>query len=117
MAVRPDQDRRVGGDSEKFLTLEEVAQRLALPADEVEALIRRGTLPSFRLGGSLLRVRVQDLEALQLKGVSGRRPVSRSSPARPDTLWERIVDFFYFHDFYIVVLLVLLVLLTIILTL
>ncbi len=106
MAVRADEDRRVGGQSEKLLTLEEAARRLQLPADDVEAMIRQGKLASFRLGGSLLRVRLRDIERM-----SG--PLQRG----PTTPWERIVDFFYFNDFYIVVLLLLLTLLAIILTL
>ena len=109
MAVRPDQDRRVGGGAEKLLTLEEAARRLKLPADDVESMIRRGQLASFRLGGSILRVRARDVDAL--------RPNSRGVPARPATGWERVVDFFYFNDFYIVVLLILLTLLTVILAL
>lgn len=105
MAVRSGEDRRVGGEPEKLLTLEEAARRLHLPADDVEAMIRQGRLPSFRLGGTLLRVRLQDVEAM---GAPRRR--SRTAA------WERVIDFFYFNDFYIVVLLLLLTLLAIILT-
>lgn len=113
MAVRSSEDRRVGGQPEKLLTLEEAARRLNLPADDVEAMIRQGKLASFRLGGSLLRVRLRDIEAIHGGGFSrpAVRPRSRSAP------WERVIDFFYFNDFYIVVLVLLLTLLAIILTL
>jgi excisionase family DNA binding protein len=105
VAVRTGKDRRVGGGSEKLLTLEEAARRLHLPADDVEAMIRRGGLSSFRLGGTLLRVRAGDIDALQRE-------------CRPQgTFWERLVDFFYFNDFYILLLLLLLTLLTIIFSL
>ena len=56
MAVREDQNRRVDRNPEKLLTLEQAARRLGLPADDVEVMIRSGRLPSFRLGGALLRV-------------------------------------------------------------
>lgn len=118
MAVRTDQDRRMGGGAEKLLTLGEAARRLELPADDVESMIRRGELPSFRLGGSLVRVRAKDVDAVRRKAVSARPlPLRPARPGRPATFWERLVDFFYFNDFYIVVLLILLTLLTIILAL
>lgn len=109
MAVRPSQDRRVGRGAEKLLTLEEAARRLGVPADDVGSMIRRGELAAFRLGGSLLRLRAVDVEALRSR---------RSGPSpHPATFWDRVVDFFYFNDFYIVVLLIGLTLLTIILAL
>lgn len=116
MAVRSSEDRRVGGQPEKLLTLEEAARRLRLPADDVEAMIRQGKLSSFRLGGVHLRVRLQDIEALQTDRPADLRP-SRMRRRDGTTLWERVIDFFYFNDFYIVVLVLLLTLLAIILTL
>lgn len=119
MAVRSDEDRRVGGESQKLLTLQEAARRLQRPADDVEAMIRQGKLAAFRLGGSHLRVRFQDVEAIQRGGTAPPdRPVFPVwRRGRPASVWERVVDFFYFNDFYIVVLLLLLTLLAIILTL
>lgn len=115
MAVRTGEDQRVGGGPEKLLTLEEAARRLHLPADDVEAMIRQGGLASFRLGGTLLRVRARDIDALQHKRLFPARAGHRSAVGgRPGTFWERLVDFFYFNDFYIVLLLLLLTLLTII---
>ncbi|MBI3318838.1 MAG: helix-turn-helix domain-containing protein [Candidatus Omnitrophica bacterium] len=101
MAVRQSEDRRLGGGPEKLLTLEEAAQRLGVPADDVEAMVRSGKLPSFRLGGSLLRVRLKDVELMK----------SSSSG------WERFVDFLYFNDFYLVAVLIALTLLAVILAL
>ncbi len=109
MAVREVQSGRVGGHPEKFLTLEEAARRLGIPADQVEDLVLSGKLPSFRLGGNLLRFRLQDVEVLR-----SERDRRRS---RPPSLFERIRDFFYFNDFYLVAFLILLTLLAIILTL
>ncbi len=106
MAVRPDEDRRVGGDSEKLLTLEEAARRLDVAPDDVEQMIQQGRLASFRLAGHLLRVRLGDVER-----VTARRRAGRGRP------WDRVLDFFYFNDFYLVTLLILLTLLAVILTL
>ena len=109
MAVREVQSGRVGGHPEKLLTLEETARRLGILADQVEDLILAGKLPSFRLAGNLLRFRFQDVEVLRLE-----RDHRRS---RRPSLFDRIRDFFYFNDFYLVAFLIFLTLLAIILTL
>jgi len=56
----------VGGEPEKLLTLQEAARRLGLPADDVGVMIREGSLPSFRLAGNLLRLKLRDVERLRL---------------------------------------------------
>ncbi|MBI3322920.1 MAG: helix-turn-helix domain-containing protein [Candidatus Omnitrophica bacterium] len=113
----------MGGDPEKLLTLEEAARRLGIGPDAVEQMIRQGRLASFRLGGDLLRVRLGDVERLRAPSTAGRAPSSRSVgvSSRPrgglGRLWDRVLDFFYFNDFYLVALLILLTLLAVILTL
>lgn len=107
MAVREEQDRRVGGHPEKFLTLEEAARRLRCSVGDVEAMVQNGKLPSFRLGGNLLRLRLSDVEALWSRSAIRDKPFS----------WERLADFIYFNDFYLVTLLVILLLLALILSL
>ncbi|MBI3322530.1 MAG: excisionase family DNA-binding protein [Candidatus Omnitrophica bacterium] len=119
----------MGGDPEKLLTLEEAARRLGVSAGEVGEMIERGSLPSFRLGGHLVRVRLGDVERLRSTSSSGRHQSSRSqgaptvkaAPSRArrgvGRLWDRVLDFFYFNDFYLVALLILLTLLAVILTL
>jgi excisionase family DNA binding protein len=118
----------VGVGSEKLLTLEEAARRLGVPADDVEVLVRSGGLASFRLGGSLLRVRLCDVESLRGKklgvgswelGVGTERAVLTpdSELQAPSSRWERIVDFCYFNDFYLAAILIILTLLAIIFSL
>lgn len=120
MAVREEQDRRVGGLPEKLLSLQEAARRLDLGIPEMEELIRQGRIPSFRLGGNLIRIRLSDLEAHRGQEKSPQRfEVSRSSGFAVSrvSLWERVADFLYFNDFYLIVFLILLTLLAIILNL
>ena len=109
MAVREVQSGRVGGHPEKLLTLEEAARRLGLPAEGIEELILQGKLPSFRLAGNLLRFRLRDVETLRLD--RQKRRLRRPSPI------ERIYDFFYFNNFYLIAFLILLTLVAIIFTL
>ena len=129
MAVREGEDRRVGGGPEKLLTLEEAARRLQLPADDVEALVRTGKLQSFRLGGSLLRVRLWDVEKfLAQRATPAPQPEpQRVTPApgaqgapsgvRVRSAWDMLLDFLHFNDFYLVAILIILTLLAIIFTL
>ena len=119
MAVGEGEDRRVGGESEKLLTLQEAARRLGLPADDVEAMIRDGSLPSFRLAENLLRIHSRDVELLRARRQEGgARPAPASEPSGSShSPWERLIDFLYFNDFYLVALLILLTLLAIILAL
>lgn len=109
MAIQQNTSGRVGGQPEKLLTLEEAARRLGVTADDVEELILAGKLTSFRLGGNLLRLRLREVEAYRLERENRR--------SRKPTLVERVVDFFYFNDFYLVAFLILLTLLAVILTL
>lgn len=120
----------MGGLSEKFLTLEEAARQLHLGTDAVETLIQEGRLPAFRLGGQHLRIRMADLKALQ--GQRSQAPESTQAPRRPAgsrqeevrfrsasaaavaSVWDRVVDFLYFNDFYLVGILIFLTLLAII---
>ncbi len=108
MAVRESQDRQLGGYSKKLVTLEEAARRLDLPADDVEVMIRFGRLQAFRIGGSLVRLQVEDVEAIRLQGMKTVSPVSEQ---------DRLAEFLYFKGFYVVALLVVLTLIAIILAL
>jgi excisionase family DNA binding protein len=123
VAVQQGQDRRVGGDPEKLLTLEEAAKRLLVSPDDVEQMIQRGRLASFRLGGHLLRVRLGDVERLRAHATGSSASASRSTglPTRKRSglgrFWDRVLDFFYFNDFYLVALLLLLTLIALILAL
>lgn len=129
------------------MTLEEAARRLAVPIDEIQALIRSGRLETYRLGGRFHRVRLGQVERLReavrgvrtggralalqesgpggegagqsgrLSSATGSSPARAVSPDRSGSLWERVVDFFYFNDFYLASALILLTLLAILLTL
>ena len=109
MAVRESQDRQLGGYSKKFVTLDEAARRLDLPADDVEAMIRSGKLEVFRIGGHLVRLRIEDVETIYLHEAA-RIPAALSEH-------DRLTEFLYFNGFYVVAFLVVLTLIAIILAL
>lgn len=115
---------------EKLLTIREVAEHLKVSEEEVKRLVDIGEIPAYRIGGSFLRFRKEQLDAIrseideveeashaksasppEARGKAGHpytdleREIRRKEPAvgRYDyTIAERVGDFFYYHDFYIV---------------
>jgi excisionase family DNA binding protein len=114
---------------EKLLTIREVAEHLKVSEEEVKRLVDIGEIPAYRIGGSFLRFRKEQLDAIrsEIDEVEDKTP-ERAKPAldksgRPThpytdlerdikrkepvvrqydyTFGERFKDFFYFNDFYI----------------
>ena len=84
---------------EKLWTTAEVAQFLRISEADVSQLVREGTLTGYRLGGKFLRFRPDEVKALQAS-VTPQAPGAVATPSRPG--WrERLRDFVYFYDFYI----------------
>ena len=114
---------------EKLLTIREVAEHLHVSEEEVKRLVDIGEIPAYRIGGSFLRFRREQLDAIrsEIDEVEGKEP-EKTKPAldkrgRPThfytdlerdikrkepitrqydyTFAEKLRDFFYFNDFYI----------------
>jgi len=117
---------------EKLLNISEVAEYLKLKRDQVEALVASGDLPAYKIGGTLLRFKKDQIERFRRKRTSalaekkmesfeqeglqqtssgagayivpGSRPgggYSRHAGAIRYGFWERLEDFLYYNDFYI----------------
>jgi excisionase family DNA binding protein len=115
---------------EKLLTIADAAKYLSISEDEVKRLVDIGEIPAYRIGGSFLRFRKEHLDAirddveevekdvpaavkagLDEKGkpthhitdierdIKKREPIMRQYEY---TAVERVKDFFYFNDFYII---------------
>jgi len=115
---------------EKLMNIAEVAAYLRVSEEEVKRLVDTGEIPAYRIGGSFLRFRKEQLDAIRSeislieKEGSGRPKVSSQPPAKPShtytdlereikrrepvtrqydyTTAERVKDFFYFYDFYFI---------------
>ena len=127
--------------SEKLLTVEEVSRYLRLSEAAVKELVEKGELPAYKIGGSFLRFKKDQIELYQRRRDSAflaekalsrdrgvrdsfmkertegalwfdSRRVSRSGRVTSYTFWEKLEDFLYYNDFYIlsVILLILIVL-------
>jgi excisionase family DNA binding protein len=114
---------------EKLLNIKEVAEYLRLSEEEVKRLVDIGEIPAYKIGGSFLRFRKEQIDGVkgEIKEVEEKEPEhakaaldSRGKPAHPYTdlereikrkepvtrqydytFFERMSDFFYFNDFYI----------------
>ena len=97
--------------SEKLLTIEEVARYLGLSEKAVKELVESGKLPAYRIGGSFLRFKREQLEVYRRRHPERKEPEKPAAAVRGTkyTFWERLEDFLYYNDFYIVSLIVLIV--------
>ena len=97
----------------KLLTAEEVAQRLGVDVSEVNVLVTTGKLSAYRLGGQFVRFRRDDVDALA-RGKRPRAALSRHAQPTAASGWgERIREFVYLHDFYLMAVLLTLLLIAV----
>ena len=98
--------------TEKLLTTAEVATQLGISEQHVEQLVLEGRLVAYRLGGKYLRFRPEQVQRLALTvhetaptptvaaGAAAAQAVEADELAY--TWPERVRDFFYFNDFYLI---------------
>jgi len=95
---------------EKLLKIGEVSRFLGISQEAVKGLVKKGELPAYKVGGTFLRFRREQIEAIQkeiperLAGASkpGGFLKTREDAAYSESQQDRIADFFYFNDFYII---------------
>jgi excisionase family DNA binding protein len=82
---------------EKLLTTREVSQVLGLSEQDVIDLAKASLLPSFKVAGEFLRFRKDDI--LEVKETIKKK---YALPEKRYHGWERVREFLYFNDFYII---------------
>lgn len=104
---------------EKLLTVEEVSGYLGLSEGEIRDLVEKGELPAYKIGGSFLRFKRGQIETYRRRVEAPRwaehhdaPAISRTDDSPPYSFWEKLEDFLYYNDFYILslILLILIVL-------
>lgn len=128
---------------EKLLSIKEVAEHLNISEEEVKRLVDIGEIPAYKIGGSFLRFRREQIEAIksevssfekitpehakEVLDAKGRpthpyteleKDIKRKTPQTRQydyTAGERVRDFFYFNDFYLICFLVIALLMYLIL--
>lgn len=96
---------------EKLLTVRDASFILGISEKEVVDLAEKGQIPAYKVGGIYLRFKREQIEEFRksLKPV----PHHTITPQR-QSFKDRISDFFYFNDFYILSILIILLMLVII---
>jgi len=115
---------------EKLLSIKEVSEYLKLSEDEIKRLVDIGEIPAYRIGGTFLRFRREQINAIRndITDIEEKEPEhakaildNKGKPTHPYTILEndikrkepvirqfdytfaeKIRDFFYFNDFYII---------------
>ncbi len=79
----------------KFLTLKEAADYLGISEGDFQDIIDKGEVSSYKIGGIYTRYKSDDLDSYRSKSGKWTRY------ERIATSSDKIRDFFYFNDFYI----------------
>ncbi|OIO39452.1 MAG: hypothetical protein AUJ75_01245 [Candidatus Omnitrophica bacterium CG1_02_49_10] len=88
---------------EKLLTLREASEYLGISQEKIVEMVDGGQIGAYKLGGLHIRFRLSQLEAARFKLNKSRKPPAvTEGDTEAYGLNDRIKDFFYFNDFYIV---------------
>lgn len=93
---------------EEYLSAREAAQVLEISEEELWGLVHQHKIPTHQIAGVFLRLKKKEIEELKNKWrierelfpAQQRYFVHRNTVGEP-SLAERLVDFWYFNDFYI----------------
>lgn len=97
---------------EKLLTVRDVSIILGISEKEVIDLAESGQMPAYKVGGVFLRFKREQVDEIRK---TFRPAISAHEENRKKySIDEKIRDFFYFNDFYILSVLIILLMLAII---
>ncbi|MBU1124750.1 MAG: helix-turn-helix domain-containing protein [Candidatus Omnitrophica bacterium] len=96
---------------EKLLTVRDVSILLDVSEKEIMDLAENGTLPAYKVGGVYLRFKKDQISEYRK---STRGHTRKSNASQKHSPLDRISDFLYFNDFYILATVIIAVLLFII---
>jgi len=94
----------------KLLNLEQAGKVLNCPEEKIKKLMKEGQLPYYKIAGKF--VRFKEEEVLNLTNHLVNTKLEEENPEY--TFTEKLVDFLYFNDFYILAILIIFLILAII---
>ena len=101
--------------SDKLLNTKEVSRYLGISEEDLRKLVDRGEIPAYRLGGTILRFRKDQIDEIKGRGIPKviKLEEETKTTAQVSSL-ERFSDFLYFNDFYIISAIIIVILLVVI---
>ncbi len=99
---------------EKLLTIREVSQILNISEKEVVDFAENGSIPAYKVGGVYLRFRRAQIEEFRIRFKSPAQGNSQDNASPKYLFRERLSDFLYFNDFYILAFLIIILIVVII---
>lgn len=96
---------------EKLLTVREVAMLLGVSEKEVVDLAESGAIPAYKVGGVYLRFKKEQVHEFKK---STKAHHAKSNIPKENPFKDKLSDFLYFNDFYILTGLIIIALLVII---
>ena len=97
---------------EKLLTVREVSLILNISEKEVTDLAESGAIPAYKVGGVYVRFKKEQVQEYQK---ISRPFTSKTSESEKNTFADKLSDFLYFNDFYILAAALIILLLAVIL--
>lgn len=99
--------------SEKLLNVKEVCRELGISEEDLRKLVGRGEIPAYRLGGTILRFRKDQIDKVKSRGIPKVAKEEALSTTQ-DSRIEKLKDLLYFNDFYIISAIIIAILLIVI---
>ena len=96
---------------EKLLTIREVSLFLDISEKEVIDLAETQVLPAYKIGGVFLRFKRNQVEEFKKHS---KPHFQKNKPHLKASFREKVADFFYFNDFYILSALIITIILVVI---
>ena len=85
--------------ADQFISVRETAQTLGTTEKKIMDLVQEGHLHAYKIAGQFLRLKKSEVLTILTSG-----SVAQETSHLPYTLSERVKDFFYFNDFYLMAL-------------
>jgi excisionase family DNA binding protein len=86
---------------DKFLTVREVAIILGISEREVMDLAENGKIPAYKVGGVYVRFKQHQIEAFKKAKPAQQHHKHKTESSQNSPAQDKLSDFFYFNDFYI----------------